>query len=284
MNSSLTTLRPTLTIVTGASSNHFLPLQSLLWTISKFEPTARVVVYDLGLTAEEHAELINTPPFLANWELRTFDFNKYPPHFSMAENAGRMAFRPAVLAEVAHEKCAEPLSISLRSPLLLWLDAGCQLREPLDAIKATIQREDIYCPCAPGTIAACLHPSSHASLSVTTDLLPLPIRDAGICGFDLANPAVPKLLERWASVALDKNCTAPDGSTRRTHRQDAVFAVLLNQAAKVNNWTLQGKRLRGLTIKQDNLTLTETKFRILGTSASRRPASGSSLSNHPLPK
>ena len=60
MNSPLTTRPPTLTIVTGASSNHFLPLQSLLWTISKFEPTARVIVYDLGLTAEEHAELINT--------------------------------------------------------------------------------------------------------------------------------------------------------------------------------------------------------------------------------
>ncbi len=283
MNSSLITLRPTLTIVTGASSNHFLPLQSLLWTISKFEPTARVVVYDLGLTAGEHAELINTPPSLANWELRTFEFSKYPPHFSMAENAGRMAFRPTVLAEVAREFDAENRS-TLHSSLLLWLDAGCQLRESLDAIKATIQRESVYCPCAPGTIAACLHPSSQASLSVTADLLPLPIRDAGICGFDLANPDVMKLLDRWASVALDKNCTAPDGSTRRTHRQDAVFAVLLNQAVKVNNWTLEAKRLRGLAIKQDNLTLAETKFRILGAPASRRPASGSSLSNHPLPK
>ncbi len=51
-----------LTITTGASSNHFLPLQSLLWTIAKFEPTARVIAYDLGLTPDEHAQLRDTPP------------------------------------------------------------------------------------------------------------------------------------------------------------------------------------------------------------------------------
>ncbi|HWC60493.1 MAG TPA: DUF1647 domain-containing protein [Verrucomicrobiae bacterium] len=269
-------MNSTLTIVTGASSNHFLPLQSLLWTISKFEPTARVVVYDLGLTSDEHAELAKSSASVTNWELRTFDFSKYPPHFSMAENAGRMAFRPTVLCQIAHEsligtQASSPsVTDSSHSSLLLWLDAGCQLREPLEAVKATIQSAGVYCPCAPGTIATCLHPASPASLSVTANLLLLPIRDAGICGFNLRHPGAMALLDRWASIALDKTCTAPDGSTRHTHRQDAVFAVLLNQTAQANNWTLEGKRLRGLAIKQDNLTLAETQFRVLGTAASRR--------------
>lgn len=272
-------MNPQPVIATGASSNHFLPLQSLLWTISKFEPSACVFVYDLVLTANEHAELIHTSPPLANWKVLSFDFAKYPPHFSLSENAGRMAFRPTVLAEIAHE-----FSVTGKAPpLLLWLDAGCQLREPLTAVKAIIQRDGVYCPCAPGSIASCLHPASHSSLSVTPDLLPLSIRDAGICGFNMANPAAMALLDRWAAVALDKNCTAPDGSTRHTHRQDAIFAVLLNQAAKANNWNLEGKRLRGLAIKQDNLTLAETKFRALGVPTSRRPAPAKPLVTPPTP-
>ena len=113
MNSHRATANPELTIVTGASSNHFLPLQSLLWTVSQFEPNARVIVYDLGLTGNEHTQLSENAAALKNWELRSFDFSKYPPHFSLAENSGRMAFRPTVLAEIAHESSSvEQLSTS----------------------------------------------------------------------------------------------------------------------------------------------------------------------------
>lgn len=250
-----------LTIVTAASSNHFRCLQNLLWTITKFEPTARVIVYDLGLTPAEHALLQDAPPFyLANWDLRTFNFTQYPPHFDMSANGGRMAFRPVALAETPYELA----TLNPQPSILLWLDAGCQLREPLNAIRACIMTNGIYCPCSPGTIEECLYPSEncYASLSVTGDLLPLPIRDAGICGFDISKPAVMSLINRWRSVALDKTCTAPEGSTRKTHRQDAVFAVLLNQAAKANGWKLEGKKLRGLVYKQDTVTLKETKFRV----------------------
>jgi hypothetical protein len=170
-----------------------------------------------------------------------------------------MAFRPTVLAAVASELS----TINTKSSqLLLWLDSGCHLREPLDEIRACIARNGIYSPCAPGTIETTLHPTARGPLGVTEDQLTLPIRDAGICGFDLTKPEVLALLNHWSEVALDKNATAPESSTRRTHRQDAVFAVLLNQAAKANHWTLEPNRLPGLAIKQDHLTLTETKFRI----------------------
>lgn len=248
-----------ITIVTAASSNHFRCLQSLLWTVSKFEPQARVIVYDLGLSRDEHALLNDAPPFyLANWELRTFDFTKYPAHFDMSANGGRMAFRPTVLAQIAHE-----LAILNSLPsTLLWLDAGCQLREPLETIRACIHRDSVYCPCAPGAIGQLLYPTSHAPLGIMEDLLSVPIRDAGTCGFETSKPEVMALLDRWATIALNPVCTAPTGSDRRTHRQDAVFAVLLNQAAKAHNWYLEGRRLRGLAIKQDNLSLKETQYRV----------------------
>jgi hypothetical protein len=296
---------PKLTISTGASSNHFLPLQSLLWTIAEFEPTARVIAYDLGLTADEHAYLAHTPPFfLKQFELRTFAFANYPPHFSIALEAGRMAFRPTVLAAIAQEfetdKTAHAtrhsVSLSTIHPQpsihLLWLDSGCQLREPLHEIRACIRRDGIYSPCAPGTIETTLHPTARDPLAVTEDQLPLPIRDAGICGFDLTPQAatvcdprgnlppdrrknIRALLNRWAEIALNENATAPAGSTRHTHRQDAVFTVLLNQVAKTHGWKLETNRLRGLAIKQDHLTLAETNYRAAGSPPppSPKPAS-----------
>jgi hypothetical protein len=267
------------TIVTAASSNHFRCLLSLLWTIAKFEPHARVIVWDIGLTAEEHSTLRDAPPFyLADWELKTFDFTKYPPHFNLHVEAGRMAFRPIILSELAHEliQPSSPLA-PLPSPLLLWFDADCQLRAPLDDLKTSVKKTGVYSPCIPGAITTRLHSAARTPLGVTDDLLPKPLRDAGICGFDTANPRAIALLERWASVALDKICTAPENSTRHTHRQDAVFAVLLNQAAQKNNWHLETNHLPSLTSKQDHLTLEETKFRVgtlgaLGAPPSRRRA------------
>jgi hypothetical protein len=267
------------TIVTAASSNHFRCLLSLLWTIAKFEPRARVIVWDLGLTAEEHSTLRDAPPFyLANWELKTFDFTKYPPHFNLNAHAGRMAFRPTILAQHARELVQSNSPLALHpSHLLLWLDADCQLRASLDDIKTSVKKTGVYSPCIPGTIETKLHPTARAPLGVTDDLLSNPLRDAGICGFDTANPQAIALLDRWASVTLDKTCTAPENSTRHTHRQDAVLAVLLNQAAQKNNWHLETKHFPSLTSKQDHLTLEETKFRVgtlgaLGAPPARRPA------------
>jgi len=260
MNSSPFTPHSSLTLVTAASSNHFRCLLSLLWTIAKFEPRARVIVWDIGLTAEEHSTLRDAAPFyLANWELKIFDFTKYPPH-----EAGRMAFRPTILAQLAHGliQSSSPLALHPAHLLLCWLDADCQLRAPLDDLQTTVKKTGVYSPCIPGTIETRLHPAARAPLGVTDDLLPKPLRDAGICGFATANPQAIALLDRWASVALDKTCTAPEKSTRRTHRQDAVFAVLLNQAAQKNNWHLETKHLPSLTGKQDHLTLAETKFRV----------------------
>jgi hypothetical protein len=246
-------MRNKVTIITGASSNHFMCLQSLLWTISVFEPTARVIVLDLGLTAAESSALTDVPPFyLANWELRKYAFENYPDHFRMENNAGRMAFRPISVQSAAKEF----------GGIVIWLDAGCQLSARIDELEWIIKQTGVYCPTTQCTIAEKLYPSAHAPLSVTDDLLPLQLRDAGVCGFDTQNPQAMALIDRWAAVALDARCTAPDGSTRFNHRQDAVFAVLLNQAAAANGWTLRDRKMIDISMKRDFITLTETKHRL----------------------
>jgi len=46
-----------LVIVTGASDNHFEVLRNLLQTIITFQPSAGIIIYDLGLPIESSKEL-----------------------------------------------------------------------------------------------------------------------------------------------------------------------------------------------------------------------------------
>ena len=111
-----------------------------------------------------------------------------------------MAFRPTISAQPAHELIQRNSSLATRpSSLLLWLDADCQLRAPLDDLKTSLKKNGIYSPCIPGTIETRLHPTARAPLKITDDLLPKPLRDAGICAFDLTNPqalGIPRPLGR----------------------------------------------------------------------------------------
>lgn len=243
---------PSITIVTAADTSHYQPLVNLLWTISRCAPSARVIAWDLGLNPEESALLNNLPPFyLPNWELRTFDFTKYPPHFSLAQNSGFIAFRPVTMADAAHEF----------GGIVIWIDADCQLRESLSRTLAVISSQGIYSPNIQMTVGTKLMPAAFTALGVTSDLLDKPITDPGICGFDTSRPAVMALLDRWKTVTIDPNCTAPAGATLHTHNPDSVWSSILYQANQTNNWQLKFDRMAGIMKGCDDLTLAETQFR-----------------------
>jgi hypothetical protein len=229
-------MKSNLTIVTGASSNHFACLLNLLWSISVFEPTANVVVYDLGLTEDEAKQIPN---------IRKFDFSEYPNYFSMKANAGRMGFRPIAVQSAAKEF----------GGVVMWLDAGCLLTEPISEVIQYVKRVGVYCHRCSGIIATELHHNARQALGVTDDLLQLRLRDAGVCAFDTGNPKAKSLIDKWVSVALNKDITAPEGSSRKNHRQDAVFAVLLKQGG----FDLDAYRTCAIRMRQDIMPLVLVK-------------------------
>ena len=60
-----------------------------------------------------------------------------------------------------------------------------------------------------------------------TDLLKKDNRAAGFCGFNINNDNVRKFLTDYSNKAQIKDCIAPEGSSRKNHRQDqALFTVL----------------------------------------------------------
>jgi hypothetical protein len=120
-----------LVIVTGANHNHFKSLKQFVASAIKYEPFSKVIIFDLGLTASQSAEirkLIETNPLV---EIREFLFKNYPPHLNIEVNAGEYAWKPAIINEVASK---------YPGSLILWCDSGNKILNNLDALWQTIQK------------------------------------------------------------------------------------------------------------------------------------------------
>src|SRR5262245_24467877 len=120
-----------LTIVTGASSNHFACLKNLLFSLSMFEGDSRILVYDLGLDAAELAELA-----AGGHEVRKCDYDRYPPHVNLANQRGAYAWKPIIVEGALREF----------GGMLLWLDAGNLIHARLDRVRSVLNTTGFYSP------------------------------------------------------------------------------------------------------------------------------------------
>lgn len=124
-----------LTVLTGASSNHFGPLLNLLATVDVYAPGTRVVVHDLGLTAAERVRL-------GGRDVRVFDFDAHPEFMDLRRHprpgpgdrldhpAGLYAWKPLIVRDGAREF----------GGLVLWVDAGDRLTGPLEGLPESVGR------------------------------------------------------------------------------------------------------------------------------------------------
>jgi len=233
-----------LTIVTGADSSHFGPLRNLLLSLEYFEQAAHVVVWDLGLTAEEREELEEEREGLEALELRRFPFEAHPPHVAMA--ARSYAWKPIAVAEVMHD----------RGGAVLWLDAGDLVHAPLRRARGVLEREGFWSPASSGTVRRWTHPATLAALEAGPELLDRRNRNAAIVGFTLRGAPV---LEAWHAAALDPAVITPPGSSRDNHRQDqAVLTVLAYQYQPRIGYVLEDARLE-VSTHNDKLSTDEVR-------------------------
>lgn len=251
------------TIVTAASSNHFRCLTHLLYSISLFEPTTPVIIYDLGLKAIETKKLNNTA-----CDLRRFAFESYPPHLNIAVERGQYAWKPVLIAEVLNE---------IRGSLL-WLDAGNLIHAKLKKVRQTLADRGFYSPTSSGTIADWTHPETLKHLDVAPEILGKRNRNAAIVGFNANHDGIKHMAERWKECALDINCIAPRGSNRSNHRQDqAVLSVLAYQFQKQYGFFLEDSKLE-ISTHNDNVIPEAIDLRIFhGNATCIAPGKASGL-------
>ena len=215
-------------VVTAASSNHAGPLRFLLESLRRLD--ARVECYDLGMTADD----VRALPRWRRLTLRSFNYAAYPPHLDVTVNAGEYAWKPVIVAEVVD-------GTRERGEFedVLWSDAGSYFHalQPIaDRIRAS---RGLWVRRSSGTMRQWTHPLTlaylHADMQRFADR---PNADATLIGFATGHPdAVVReriyrdVIAPWKTCALAKDCIAPQGSSRRNHRQDqAVLSYLVHHA------------------------------------------------------
>lgn len=227
----------TLTIVTGASSNHVRCLGNLLRSIDHFE-TAPVVVYDLGLAPEESAQLR-----AEGRRVVRFPFELYPRYFGTEAKTGQpCSWKPVLIREV----------IEAADTPVLWLDAGDLVHERLTRVRAVLATTGFYSPEGADVIERYTHPQVLALLEAQPEILTDRNRNGAIIGFG-RNEVGMELSRIWRDCALREEIMYPAGWTKRIWRSDqAILSVLIAQFRRRHGFALEDELL-GVSYHNDSL-------------------------------
>jgi hypothetical protein len=227
-----------LTIVTGASSNHFGCLCNLLTSLDRYED-ARVLVHDLGLTEPEAQRLRDDGRNLAK-----FPFDRYPPHFGQSATfAIPYAWKPVIIHD----------ALMAAGHPVLWLDAGNLVHERLDREREQLRTVGFYSPGSPGTIADWTHPVTLQGLGARPEILGDRNRAGGTVGFG-TNDLAREIAIAWRDAAMSEAIFCPEGWSRKLHRCDqAVLSVLVAQARRRRSFTLADGYF-GISVQNDEAT------------------------------
>jgi hypothetical protein len=205
-------------IVSATDDSHFESMVQFLDSVKLYEPTALVIVYDLGLDIANVLRLKSRYP---NLEIRLFNFADFPEYFNVRVSAGQYAWKPAIIYDVI-ERYRKPV---------IWMDAGNVLTRPLNSIRRILRSVGFYSPTSQGTVLQWTHPSTLEYLRAERWVTRKQNLNGACVAFNPEFATVKLLADRWRELAFVKECIAPEGSDRANHRQDqSVLTVLAYQS------------------------------------------------------
>ena len=213
-NMSLRSKNQYLNIVTGADATHAKSLVNLLNSIKKFEPSAGVTIWDLGLSNEQ---VISISQLSQSFQIRKFDFDSHPKFMDIKVAAGHYAWKPLIIEETMQSKMG----------ILMWLDAGNILTGRLRLLKRVTISKGLFSPYSSGTIAQWTHPETLLYMNLSSQHLSSNNCNGALVSVLLSNDDAVSIVRKWKELSLERDCIAPIGSNRSNHRQDqAVLTVL----------------------------------------------------------
>lgn len=202
-------------IITGASDNHYVTLMNMINSFMKYNNRHKLIIYNLGLeeTKWTHIkEKYNHQDFI----FKVFDYSKYPEWFNIHIQAGHYAWKPTIIYNTFLEYTDE---------IIVWMDAGNVINANLQELEDFIIHNYIYSATSGGTIKEWTHPLTIQYLDCTNT--ENQNRNGACLGFNTKIGLVKDFITEFYNCALDKNCIAPEGSSRKNHRQDqSVFTIL----------------------------------------------------------
>ena len=211
-------------VVTGASDNHYLSLVNFINSFIKHNTKNRLIIYNLGLDKYKWnlmQEIYKKFDFL----YKKFDYSKHPSWFNINIEAGQYAWKPTIIYDTFLEFPDE---------IIVWMDAGNIIQNNLIPLQDFIITNHVYSATSDGDIRKWTHPNTIKYLNCLN--IDKENRNAACLGFNTKIDYVKSFLKEFYDCAQDKNCIAPEGSSRINHRQDqAVFTILFYKHLNDNN-------------------------------------------------
>ena len=185
-----------LVIVTGASSDHFQELLTMIGSFQQYHNKTKIFVFNLGLTKDEISKI----NMIENVELEHYNFSENP-YFADAPKLGGYTFKVHIINKM-----------SKKYNVILWADTSTRILKPLS--KSLLKRLLEF-----PIIAVSKHGVSGRSMvafakNSTVKYLNMSREDCrGVNGFaatsllfNFANVTARLLLKKWVDCALHKEC------------------------------------------------------------------------------
>jgi len=230
-----------ITIVTGSDHIFFDSLLQLIENIKKYESSSNLIVYDLGMETKQFENIKQKYPEV---NLKTFDFSQYPEFVGIRDEhnkLGHYAWKSAIISK----------EVSLHSGLVLWFDTGNLIDKKLTYLRITLSAFVFYSPHSDGNISDWTHQGTIEYLSVKKNILKKSNLTGGLIGVNTSNNNAIKLIKKWEKYSLIQECIAPQGSSRKNHRQDQSILSILRYQNKQKIFSPKMKLNFGIKVNQN---------------------------------
>ena len=201
-------------IVTGSNSAYFHGLKNFAASAKFWAPDRKLVVYNLGMTAEQ---LATAKSWSNLYELHWEDGipESYPPHVHRLKT---YAWKPIIINETVH-----------RYKSMLWLDAGATFVGPVAPIEEIIHRHGIFLVRGQDDhMKYRSHPGTYTWFGYNKTTFRAKDHFAGgIQGHVYPSRYIDSIVVPNAKCALDPNCIDPPGSKFENHRYDQTSLSIL---------------------------------------------------------
>ena len=229
-------------IVTGASDNHVLSLQNMMNSFIKFniEKKNTLIVYNLGILSSKWLEIQKEyEKYNTNIRFKIFNYSNYPTWYNIKIEAGQYAWKPAIIFQIYNEYYEE---------IIVWMDSGNLIYSKLDRLEKYIMENGVYSATSQGIISDWTHPTTIHYMNCENVRK---INRNGAClGFNTKLDLVKGFLTQFYNYSCIKKCIAPEGSSRKNHRQDqSIFSILFYRYNMNDN--LDGDKYIGYSIHND---------------------------------
>ena len=236
---------PGIIAVTAADASHFSTLLGAIASLRRTEMAhTRVVVYDLGLKSCQKNFLSRAASYFsgdvggneAAVVVRQFPFRDYPRHFNISDQAGSYAWKPLIIDQT--------LKTAMPGTTVVWIDAGTEVGRRLSTIlsgSTSFVAQGFLSSVTTGTMQQWIHrgmlqwfANQGQKYSDVQNVMKRERFSGKNCnGAFLAikkgSSAAASIMPSWIECALNKSCIAPEGSSRRNHRQDQAALTVLTK-------------------------------------------------------